>query len=224
MEVLDELRLWIDPVKRPGPEAMAVDEWLLESAEVPVLRVYRWLGDWGSIGYFGELAAARASFPGVEWVRRWSGGGTVDHRADWTYSLIVPAGEPLARQRGDGSYRVIHAALREALAAEEIDARLSTGAGESGSTACFENPVSHDLVSPGNQKLAGAGQRRSRHGLLHQGSVAVDCEPGVSQLRAERLAAFLSKRWQRSDLAPPADEILEKVHRRYALAAWTERR
>lgn len=224
MEVLDELRLWIDPVKRPGPEGMAVDEWLLENAVVPVLRVYRWLGDWGSIGYFGELTVARTSFPGIEWVRRWSGGGTVDHRADWTYSLIVPAGEPLARQRGNESYRMIHAALLETLAAENIDVRLSTGAGESGSAACFENPVNHDLVSPGNQKLAGAGQRRSRHGLLHQGSVAVACEPDVSQLRAERLAACLSKNWKQSRFVPPVDEIAGKVCSRYALAAWTERR
>ena len=37
--MLDELMLWIDPVKRPGPEAMAVDEWLLETAAAPVLRV-----------------------------------------------------------------------------------------------------------------------------------------------------------------------------------------
>ena len=38
--VFERLLLWLDPVKRPGPEAMAVDEWLLETAAQPILRVY----------------------------------------------------------------------------------------------------------------------------------------------------------------------------------------
>ena len=44
MAVFAKLRLWMDPVRRCGPEAMAVDEWLLETAEIPVLRVYGWAG------------------------------------------------------------------------------------------------------------------------------------------------------------------------------------
>ena len=87
---------------------MARDEWLLENATLPVLRSYRWLGDWCGIGYFGTLAEARVHFPDVEIVRRWTGGGTVDHRADWTYTLIVPAGETLASERGAASYGKIH--------------------------------------------------------------------------------------------------------------------
>ena len=79
---------------------MAVDEWLLETATLPVLRVYRWAGEWASIGYFGEVTAARAAFPGVNLVRRWTGGGMVDHRADWTYTIVAPHSEPLAGCRG----------------------------------------------------------------------------------------------------------------------------
>jgi hypothetical protein len=43
--MFDELKLWVDPVARVAPESMAVDEWLLETAQQPVLRVYRWLGE-----------------------------------------------------------------------------------------------------------------------------------------------------------------------------------
>ena len=111
---------------------MAVDEWLLETAETPVLRVYDWWGSGGVSGISAHLAEARAAFPGVEWVRRWTGGGTVDHRADWTYTLVVPAGERLAGLRGAESYRAIHAALAEALRREGIAARLSAGAEETG--------------------------------------------------------------------------------------------
>ncbi len=223
--IFEHLALWIDPVKRPGPEAMAVDEWLLETARTPVLRVYRWLGEWGSVGYFGDLADARSKFPeSMNWVRRWTGGGTVDHRADWTYTVIAPAGEALARQRGAESYRLIHEALAGALAAEDLAARLSTGAEQTGAALCFQNPVSHDLLGSGDAKLAGAGQRRTKHGLLHQGSVAAACGDAVSLLRAEHLAASLASRWRTGDFDPPPAIIRDKVNSRYAASAWTERR
>jgi lipoate-protein ligase A len=221
---LDRLLVWLDPVERPGPEAMAVDEWLLGIAVQPVLRVYGWQGDWGSVGYFGELAAARTAFPGIEWVRRWTGGGTVDHRADWTYTLTVPAKEPLARMKGAESYRAIHSALAGALEQEGITARLSTGDDETGAMQCFENPVSHDLVAADGRKLAGAGQRRTKHGLLHQGSVAATCDAAVSIARAERLAAGLADHWEMSAFQPPSDGIAAICLRRYAHDAWTQRR
>jgi lipoate-protein ligase A len=216
--------LWIDPVKRPGPEAMAVDEWLLETADSPVLRVYGWLGEWGSLGYFGSLTDARASFPGVDWVRRWTGGGTVDHRNDWTYTIVAPSGGGLAKVRGAESYRVIHQALAACLAEEGLLARLSTRAGKTGAAACFQNPVNHDIVGAGGAKLAGAGQRRTKRGLLHQGSVAAACDPEKSHARARRLAACLADDWHVTDLLPPQVWIDKKVLDRYGSLPWTARR
>jgi lipoate-protein ligase A len=223
--IFNQLCLWMDPVKRPGPEAMAVDEWLLETAEMPVLRVYDWAGDWASIGYFGKLAAARASIPGVEWVRRWTGGGTVDHRAGWTYTLVAPQGEPLASWRGAESYRRIHARLAETLVSEGIVAHLSTGTEETGAALCFENPVGHDLLGADGQKLAGAGQRRSRQGLLHQGSVAVVAgDEAVSRGRAEDLAGRLAGAWQIFAFQPEPQDIARRVAAKYGREPWTARR
>jgi lipoyl(octanoyl) transferase len=217
MEISGKLRLWEDPVARAGPEAMAVDEWLLETAVEPVLRVYRWLGDWASIGYFGEMNRAREAFPGVNCVRRWTGGGMVDHRADWTYTLVLPASEPLASARGAESYRRIHAALVTALDGGALGISLSGGDRETGHAHCFANPVSYDLVDAAGAKIAGAGQRRTRLGLLHQGSVALPCE-------AQRLAAALAADWQAVELMPDPDGLAHKVLTRYGLDAWTERR
>ncbi len=225
MEVFGNLLLWVDPVRRAGPEAMAVDEWLLETAPLPVLRVYGWAGDWGSIGYFGKIAEATTVFPGLDLVRRWTGGGIVDHRADWTYTLVAPQGEPLAGWRGAESYRRIHEALAETLAAEGIAARSSTGNEETGAVLCFENPVSHDLVGVDGSKLAGAGQRRSRQGLLHQGSVVAECrdEP-KSMARAEDFANRLSKSWEPFQFQPDPDDLCLRAGARYACREWTHRR
>lgn len=225
MELFRKLQLWTDPEARSGPEAMAVDEWLLETARLPLLRVYRWAGEWASLGYFGEIAAARAAFPGVGLVRRWTGGGMVDHRADWTYTLVIPQGEPLAGLRGAGSYQKIHEILAASLDAEGMEARLSSGAEETGASLCFANPVAYDVLGTGGVKLAGAGQRRSRLGLLHQGSVAAACpDHTASRFRSETLAGKLCPAWEPVSLDPDPAELAEKAAHRYASAEWMTRR
>jgi lipoate-protein ligase A len=222
--IFANLLLWMDPVTRPGPEAMAVDEWLLATATGPVLRVYAWQGPWASIGYFGNLAAARSAIPGVQWVRRWTGGGVVDHRADWTYTVVAPGHEPVAGRRGAESYQELHQALQETMRAEGLAARLSEGTEQTGAALCFENPVSHDLMGADGRKLAGAGQRRTRQGLLHQGSVAAAVDSEESRRRAEFLASRLAAAWQPCALLPPAELIAGLVADRYARPEWTSRR
>ena len=224
MEIFKKLLLWMDSVQRSGPEAMAVDQWLLETTKIPVLRVYGWAGEWASVGYFGEITGAAAAFPGVNLVRRWTGGGIVDHRADWTYTLVAPQGEAVAGWRGAESYRRIHALLAETLVAENIDVQVSDGGEATGESLCFENPVSHDLIGADGRKIAGAGQRRSRLGLLHQGSVAVGCGEAKSRERAEDFASRIAKEWEIFRIQPDLEEISRRAAMRYALREWTCRR
>ena len=219
------MELWIDSDSRVGPEAMAVDEWLLETTVIPVLRVYRWQGEWGSLGYFGKLAEARASLPGLEWVRRWTGGGMVDHRTDWTYSVVAPQREAISQTRGAWSYRCIHRALNTALGAQGVVTRMSEGDMETGAALCFENPVNYDLLDDAGRKIAGAGQRRSRQGLLHQGSVALGrADEAISRRLAETFSNNLASNWQEMARRPSAVEIARRVTARYARPEWTSRR
>jgi len=223
MEVFEKLLLWMDPQLRAGPEAMAVDEWLLETVEAPVLRIYGWRGDWVSLGYFGEFVAAEAEFPGVDVVRRWTGGGMVDHRVDWTYSLVVPRGERLVSARGAESYRLIHTALAKVLADRENLVKLHNGYNHVGAGLCFDNPVQYDLTDIFGRKIAGAGQRRTKLGLLHQGSVAVIANMN-SEKRAERFSELLASRWEVVSFSPEPDELAHRAMARYARDGWTQRR
>ncbi len=225
MALFEKLLLWLDPVLRSGPEAMAIDEWLLDKAKIPVLRIYGWAGHWTSIGYFGKFTEASAAFPGVSVVRRWTGGGIVDHRWDWTYTVVAPHGEPLAGCRGAESYAQIHTALAGTLAAEGLGAISCQGELVASSVLCFENPVDHDLLRADRTKLAGAGQRRSRQGLLHQGSVAAQCatEAG-SRARAENFANRIARTWGTFPSQPEPAEIARRMDARYARDAWTRRR
>ncbi|MCX8497640.1 MAG: hypothetical protein ORN51_15780 [Akkermansiaceae bacterium] len=223
--IFANLAVWFDAVARRGDDAMAVDEWLLEVAELPVLRVYGWLGDWVSVGYFGEIALAEVKFPGVNSVRRWTGGGMVDHRCDWTYTLAVPQSEEIAQRRGGESYRQIHQALAGCLDSEGVLTQLSAGAEQTGDALCFENPVGHDLIDPDRRKLAGAGQRRSRSGLLHQGSVGLSCgDERISRQRAESFASRLAAHWSATEFHPDPQDIEHRAGARYANQTWTRRR
>jgi lipoate-protein ligase A len=218
--IFREMELWFDPLARSGPEAMAVDEWLLGYATNPILRIYGWDGEWGSLGYFGKLADAKEGLPSVNLVRRWTGGGMVDHRCDWTYSLIVPRSYELARMKGGDSYRAIHEILTDVLKAEGGEPDLAPANGKS-SGMCFENPVEFDVMDAAGEKLAGAAQRRGKLGLLHQGSVAT---AGDSRLRGELFAERLADSWWQAETQPDDGRIAEIVALKYGRKEWLERR
>ncbi|MBC7981257.1 MAG: lipoate--protein ligase family protein [Armatimonadetes bacterium] len=217
--IFNELEVWFDPVPRAGPEAMAMDEWLLENCEMPLLRIYDWDGDWGSLGYFAKLAEARASMEGVSWVRRPTGGGVVDHRGDWTYSLVVPRGCVLAEMRGRESYRLVHEILMAVLKSEGGVPELSDGGDKPGGL-CFENPVPFDLVDGNGRKLAGAAQRRGKKGLLHQGSVTPGSE---RRLRGEVFAEMLAESWSENEILVDETRVMQLVVERYGSQVWLER-
>lgn len=189
--IFEHLRVWRDVVWRSGPENMAVDEWLMSQVTAgPILRLYSWAGDWVSYGYFQEKKTARALFGNdVSYVRRWTGGGVVDHRVDATYTLAMPKDEPVARLRGDGSYRAIHEAVAACLCEIGKSARLAETCTEGNSAACFQKAVCWDILGTDGEKLAGAGQRRGRLGFLHQGSVA------ATRADIAFLPDFLAETW-----------------------------
>jgi lipoate-protein ligase A len=220
---LTQLSLWIDEQPREGPENMAVDEWLLETVSAPVLRIYRWEGSWISLGCFGRISEVPDSVQNVRFVRRLTGGGIVDHQRDWTYTLVIPGKEKLAQERGAESYRIIHQALVGAIA-PRFNPMLSDGNSTTGAAACFENPVRFDLVIETGEKLAGAGQRRTKNGLLHQGSVAMKLDALDSIDCSKRLASRLAAAWKMGSLTPIPADLERRMTVRYGNPEWTHRR
>ena len=168
--MLDELHVHDDSEPRSAALNMAVDEALLETAASPTLRFYRWLGPALSFGYFGSYADVADQRNDREIVRRWTGGGVVPHGDDLTYSVIIPASHPFFARSSLEIYSDLHDAIREALKANGIDATLANSVSQKVSENCFSNAVRADVISEG-RKIAGAAHRRSRAGLLHQGSI-----------------------------------------------------
>ena len=197
---------------------MACDEVLLRGIAVATLRIYRWGKAAVSFGYFIRHAAVAPIVRGREVVRRMTGGGIVEHGADLTYSLILPAAHPLAASPPRESYRAIHAAIAAWLEVRGIHSRLSpTAAGPA--NVCFESAAEFDLITDA-RKVAGAAQRRTRSGLLHQGSIDVSIS---EKDRAEFPAAFAVS-WENVALDAAVLFAAEALAaEKYALQSWTER-
>src|SRR5438132_3024108 len=162
---------------------MAIDEALFDSVAVPSIRFYRWTSPALSFGYFGKFADVASYATQCDLVRRWTGGGIVFHGEDLTYSIVIPASDPVFNGWPMSIYERIHRALRDALVALGQRAAVAAGSDHSRNTSdgtaisaysyngeCFANPVRADVIVTG-RKVAGAAQRRTRTGLLQQGSI-----------------------------------------------------
>ncbi|HZJ17913.1 MAG TPA: hypothetical protein VFD27_22870 [Chthoniobacteraceae bacterium] len=206
-----------DPEPHAAALNMAIDEALLRAAREPILRIYRWEQPAVSFGYFGKWAEVQRTWPEREAVRRWTGGGIVPHGDDLTYSLIVPREHPFALLGPLESYRAIH----EALAAALGSASLATRADPKVSDACFENAVRHDIVVAG-RKIAGAAQRRSKPGLLHQGSIQPVSD---SDAIARALSGAFARQVEAMPLAHQTwSDASRLVVERYGTREWLQRR
>ncbi len=216
--LFERLLVYDDPARSDGATNMALDEALLETSTEPALRFYGWARPALSFGYFGKFADVADD--SRELVRRWTGGGSVPHGDDLTYSLVTPASQPAFQQGAVAIYAALHSAIRDALRAEKIDAELATAAAPKISDACFANPVRDDLLLDG-RKIAGAAQRRTRAGFLQQGSIQV---PRLAPGFRTRFAAALADTVEMREISPALRaRAAELVTEKYGTAAWLRR-
>jgi lipoate-protein ligase A len=219
--MLGELSVYDDLEPKPAALNMAVDEALLADVHTPVLRFYRWRRPSLSFGYFGHYAEVAEHFDRLDIVRRWTGGGIVPHGDDLTYSVIIPAAHPFFLRSSLEVYAAVHEAIRRALETNHIAAILADQAAPKISDDCFANAVRADVLSD-NRKIAGAAHRRSRTGLLHQGSIQRHDLPDRFR---EDFARILCDRFERQTLeAATLERAAEIAGTKYGTAAWLTRR
>ncbi len=238
---LGALRVWRDDVARSAAMNMAIDEVMLRQMDgadsgdqIPVLRYYDWARPSVSIGYFQRCreTIGPVEIGELDLVRRWTGGGRVDHREDLTYTLVVPREHPFFFLAPTDNYRWVHDRVVQALenigaTARVTDSENTFSPRGGDSPNCFDSPVQFDVVNDEGGKLAGAAQRRTRWGLLHQGSVV---EPGLAEKRRDWetvLANLLAGddneiiAWELpSSCLQQAEELAEE---KYATQEWLEK-
>ena len=214
---------------------MAIDEALLEYATIPLIRFYRWQSPALSFGYFGRFTDVASYQRERDLVRRWTGGGIVFHGEDLTYSIVIPTSDMAFAESSISIYEKIHRALCDALSQtgqravvagvvgpDPSSATVATRTGISdASYTCFANPVRADVIVDG-RKVAGAAQRRTRHGLLQQGSIqGIHLESDLPQRFARELSTDRSERKVDEEILNRARELAEQ---KYGTETWLRKR
>jgi len=220
---LPVLSLWRDPEYRSAAANMALDEALFLwscATGLAVARFYHWDHAAVTVGYFNQEGA-----DGHHAVRRFTGGGLVEHGEDLTFLLTFPAGSAMALAPGKERYRHLHTSLAEALASTGFPLRLAAEQESTSGGPCFAHPVPWDLLTPeGLKKIGGGAQRRSRGAVIHQGSIRLP--EALRNPMADWIGGFLSKIAGRIDAFGPDEreicykESLRLATDRYASSGW----
>lgn len=209
---------------------MAVDEALLEAAPAlgqPVLRFYGWTESAATFGYFQKISEIERVTRLRPLVRRPTGGGLVPHDADWTYSLALPPAHAWHALRATESYERVHQWLRAAFARLGVAAELAPCCRKEIPGQCFAGHEKSDLLWHG-RKIAGAAQRRTKTGLLIQGSVQLP--PGADrrdwqQAMGDAAQTDWGAHWEPWEISGAlAGRVRELVETKYARADYNRRR
>ncbi len=165
-------------------ENMEKDRQLLEALggrKNPILHLYGWEKPSLTFGHFIRpekvLNVEEAKRAGLDWSRRPTGGGVVFHLWDLAFSVLVPASCPLFSENTLENYALVNGVVQEAVAGFlEVETTLTPidapAQDAQCSSFCMARPTKYDVVFEG-KKIAGAAQRKTKDGFLHQGTISL---------------------------------------------------
>lgn len=166
---------------------MQWDAALLERAdreERPILHLYEWQTPSATYGHFidpgGYLDLTRASQKRLSLAQRPTGGGIIFHLWDMAFSVLVPAHLPEYSLNTLDNYAFVNeavlAAVSDFLQGKREDLSLTPEDGSALDASCghfcMAKPTKYDVMLQG-KKVAGAAQRKTKKGFLHQGSISL---------------------------------------------------
>ncbi|MEC8649924.1 MAG: hypothetical protein VXX82_03240 [Verrucomicrobiota bacterium] len=159
---------------------MAIDAALLKTvpATVALFRHYAWSEPTITFGYTQKWEQVHTQFlSSLIFCRRITAGGIVDHRNDWTYSLILGNSLDAFLEKSSVVYFTLHNCILAELTKQKVQGVLASCPRHCSDTEipqiaiCFQQVVANDVIAKNGQKIAGAAIKRSRQGLLVQGSI-----------------------------------------------------
>lgn len=177
-------------------ENMRLDAELLQTLDPqgsPILHFYDWKGDCATYGHFVNpadfLNLQEAKQQGLDLAKRPTGGGIVFHIWDLAFSVLVPAEHPRFSEKTLDNYAFVNQAVLDAVsvflkkeAPLELIQQDALAVDVAAGRFCMARPTKYDLVLRG-KKIAGAAQRKTKQGFLHQGTIALKM-PSLQYLQA----------------------------------------
>jgi lipoate-protein ligase A len=163
---------WIDDIPRNAAMNMALDEMLFNGYKNnPILRTYYWDNAYTTIGYFQKIKDTN----GYGLVRRFTGGLTVTHHSDISYSIIISS-DFFNVYNQQEIYRNIHLAIQKALQTFGVNSMILDKKIGNTSSICIKTFCENDLILNG-KKIAGSCLRRRGSKLIVQGSIHTHLKP-----------------------------------------------
>ncbi|MDR3071844.1 MAG: hypothetical protein LBU29_04585 [Endomicrobium sp.] len=161
--------IWINDIPRDAVTNMALDELLFNKYNgEPILRIYYWDSQYTTIGYFQKAKdIASGGF-----VRRFTGGLTVNHCNDISYSFVASSKNWCVYDQ-NMTYRNIHFAVQKSLQLFGINSEILTRKASDVNNICVETFCENDLIS-NDKKIVGSCLRRRGNKLIVQGSIYVN--------------------------------------------------
>lgn len=152
----------------PGSQNMAIDYAIVNAVaagvQPPTLRFYQWNHPSITIGYFQspeqEVYLDEAKKRDIPVIRRITGGGTVFHHQELTYSFVIPISHPMIKGEILDSFKTVCSPLIKTLKELGIPAEYQ--------------PI-NDITADG-KKISGNAQIRKSGVLLQHGTILLDID------------------------------------------------
>lgn len=173
----------LDSGIQKAAENMARDSSLLkELGKDPILHLYDWEGFAATYGYFvrpeEHLDCAAVEALNLSLARRPTGGGIVFHIWDYAFSFLMPSSHAQFSENPLENYRFVNEIVLEvmqdflSLGSVDLIPQSFPVLGEGCQNFCMARPTQYDVVYKG-LKIAGAAQRKTKRGYLHQGTISL---------------------------------------------------
>lgn len=164
---------------------------------IPILHFYDWARPSLTVGHFIDvekyLDLEKMAIHGLEMARRPTGGGIVFHIWDLAFSFLMPANHSACSANTLDNYKfvneVVLEAVKEYLSLQDgvvLTPQHEPEMGPNCAHFCMARPTIYDVVYQG-MKIAGAAQRRTKRGYLHQGTISL-AFPHLGLLRSVLLS------------------------------------
>ena len=147
--------------------------WLSELEDFPILHFYDWDVPSATFGHF-ILLNEHVHPCEIAFARRPTGGGITFHLWDLAFSFLMPGSRCSNNTLENYQFvnQIVLAAVQELFPVKGVLIPESVPAKGTSASFCMARPTVYDAVCDG-LKIAGAAQRRTKRGYLHQGTISL---------------------------------------------------
>ena len=216
------MKTWeiLDTGSRPAEENMRIDAELLATlGDRPILHLYSWAKPSLTYGYFIKPEKFMNKSPAISMARRPTGGGIVFHTADLAFSALVPEASPNTLDNYNYINSFVLMAVKKFLTSKpDLLKSEPVAINEASRHFCYAKPTKYDVML-GNRKIAGAAQRQTKRGFLHQGSIAIAIPRELNILKDDSVRDAIERQthtllgpdWTQSQLEELRSELTQEL-------------